>query len=313
MKIGLLLPTREAVLAGQFDITPQLELAEQAEAGGFDSVWVGDSLLARPRFEPLTLLAAVAARTRRVELGTAVLVAPLRNPVLLAHSAATVDRIAQGRLILGVGFAARNAPVQHEFASVEADFEHRAGRMREMMEICRLLWRGEPVNFEGRYWNLSDATLLPTPHRPGGPPLWVGGNGPTSMRIAGRYADGYFPNSATAEQLVQSWQAVKKEAPADKPMALAFYATVNLTSDVPGGQRELEQFIERYYGAPFAGLSKRQACFAGPTDACMEWLVPFLDAGVDHLVIRLASDDQETQFKRVVDELLPRLRERHPA
>jgi alkanesulfonate monooxygenase SsuD/methylene tetrahydromethanopterin reductase-like flavin-dependent oxidoreductase (luciferase family) len=91
MKIGLLLPTREAVLSGQPDAGPLLELAERAEAAGFDSVWAGDSLLARPRLEPLTLLAAAAARTRRVELGTAVLLAPLRNPVLLAHSAATVD------------------------------------------------------------------------------------------------------------------------------------------------------------------------------------------------------------------------------
>ncbi len=237
MKIGLLLPTREAVLAGQFDATPQLELAERAEAAGFDSVWVGDSLLARPRFEPLSLLAAVAARTRRVELGTAVLVAPLRNPVLLAHSAATVDRIAKGRLILGVGFGTRNPRVQHEFAAADADYDRRAGRMREMMEICRLLWRGEPVSFEGRYWNLEDATLLPTPHRPGGPPFWVGGSGPTSLRIAGRFAESYFPNSGTPEQLAKTWQAVQKEAPEGKRTGLALYATVNVTPDAPQGQR----------------------------------------------------------------------------
>ncbi len=313
MKIGLLLPTREAVLAGQYDAGPQLELAEKAEGAGFDSVWVGDSLLARPRFEPLTLLAGVAARTRRMELGTGVLVAPLRNPVLLAHAAATVDRIAQGRLILGVGFGTRNERVRHEFGAADADFDRRAGRMREMMEICRLLWRGEPVTFEGRYWNLTDATLLPTPHRPGGPPFWVGGNGPTSLRIAGRYADAYFPNSATPERLAEAWQAVRDEAPAGKSTTLAFYATVHVTSDVAQGQRELEQFIERYYDAPFAAMSKRQGCFAGSADACADWLAPFLAQGVDHLVLRLASDDQETQFQRVVTELLPALRALRPA
>ncbi len=313
MKIGLLLPTREAILAGDFAVTPMLDLAERAEAAGFDSVWAGDSLLARPRFEPLTLLAAAAARTRRVELGTAVLVAPLRNPVLLAQSAATLDRIAQGRLILGVGFGTRNERVRHEFDAADADFDHRAGRMTELMEICRLLWRGEPVSFEGRYWNLEHATLLPTPHRPGGPPFWVGGNGPLSMRITGRHADGYFPNMAAPEQLADAWRTVRDEAPAEKNIALAFYATLNVNPDAAQGQGELEQFIERYYDAPFAGLSQRQACFAGTADACVEWLAPFLDQGVEHLVLRLASGDQQSQFQRVAAELLPRLRELRPA
>jgi len=309
MKIGLLLPTREAVMAGRYDVTPQLELAERAEAAGFDSVWVGDSLLARPRFEPMTLLAAVAARTRRVELGTAVLVAPLRNPVLLAHSAATVDRIAQGRLILGVGFGPGNARVQHEFAAAGADYEHRAGRMRELMEICRLLWRGEPTRFEGRYWNLADATLLPTPHRPGGPPFWVGGNGPTSIRIAGRYADGYFPNIPSSEALGTVWQAVRQEAPAGRRPVLAYYATLNVATDTAQGQHELEQFIESYYGAPYAGLSKRQSCFAGTAEACVDWLRPYLAQGVDHLVLRMAGGDPALQFQRLASALLPRLRE----
>ena len=312
MKIGLLLPTREAVLAGEYDAAPHLDLAAAAEAAGFDSVWVGDSLLARPRFEPLTLLAAVAARTRHVELGTAVLLAPLHNPVLLAHTVATVDRIAQGRLILGVGFGTRSPGIEHEFGAADADYKHRAGRMREMMEICRLLWRGEPVTFAGRYWNLKDTTLLPTPHRPGGPPFWVGGGGPTSTRIAGRYADGYFPVSATPEQMASAWQAVQGEAPAGKRTALAFYTTVNVTSNKAQGRQELEEFVARYYGAPFAALSKNQGCVAGSAEDCAEWLAPFINQGVEHLILRLGSGDQATQFQRVADELLPRLRDTWP-
>src|SRR5947209_13564008 len=84
IRLGYLLPTRERIMAGQPQATPLLELAERAERLGFDSVWAGDSLLARPRHEPLTLLAAVASRVRRVDIGTAVLLPALRNPVLLA-------------------------------------------------------------------------------------------------------------------------------------------------------------------------------------------------------------------------------------
>src|SRR5512134_1878754 len=117
VKVGVLLPTREAVMSGRFETAPLLDMAERVEAMGYDSVWVGDSLLARPRFEPLTLLAAVAARTRRVGLGTAVLLPALRHPLLLAHAAATVDRLAEGRLVLGVGIAADTPATRKEFES----------------------------------------------------------------------------------------------------------------------------------------------------------------------------------------------------
>ena len=102
-KLGYLLPTREQIMEGRPDAAPLLTLAERAAAAGFDSVWVGDSLLARPRHEPLTLLAGVAGRVPRIALGTAVLLPALRNPVLLAHQVATLDQISEGRLILGVG------------------------------------------------------------------------------------------------------------------------------------------------------------------------------------------------------------------
>ena len=115
--IGYLLPTRELVMAGHPEAAPLLKLAEQAAALGFDSIWAGDSLLARPRHEPLTLLAAVAARVQRVGIGTAVLLPALRNPVVMAHQIATLDQVAEGRLILGVGIAADVPNIRSEFTA----------------------------------------------------------------------------------------------------------------------------------------------------------------------------------------------------
>jgi len=103
--IGYLLPTREQIMEGRPDAASLLALAARAEALGYDSVWVGDSVLARPRHDPLTLLAGVAGRVPRVALGTAVLLPALRNPVLLAHQVATLDQVSEGRFILGVGIA----------------------------------------------------------------------------------------------------------------------------------------------------------------------------------------------------------------
>src|SRR4029077_9757315 len=114
-KLGYLLPTRERVMENHPETGPLLALAERAEALGFDSIWVGDSVTARPRHDPLTLLAAVAARTRKAELGTAVLLPALRNPVLLAHQVLTVNRIAEARLILGIGIASDMPAIRLEF------------------------------------------------------------------------------------------------------------------------------------------------------------------------------------------------------
>src|SRR5829696_2939652 len=138
-EFGLLLPTRELVMSGRPSTEPMLTLAERAESAGFDAAWIGDSLIARPRHEPLTLLAAVAARTKRMKLGTAVLLPALRQPVVLAHVIGTLDRVAEGRLILGVGIAADQPAIRKEFAAAGVPFEKRVGRFKEILEICQSL------------------------------------------------------------------------------------------------------------------------------------------------------------------------------
>ena len=149
--LGYLLPTREQVMAGHSEARSLLDLASRAAGLGYDSIWVGDSLLARPRHDPLTLLAAVAARLPKVELGTAVLLPALRNPVLLAQQVATVDQIAEGRLILGVGIATDVPSIRAEFAAAGVPFEQRVGRMLEGLGLCRALWTGKPVDWDGRW------------------------------------------------------------------------------------------------------------------------------------------------------------------
>src|SRR6266699_5007972 len=159
-RLGYLLPTREHVMAGQPQAAPLLELAERAQRLGFDSIWAGDSILARPRHEPLTLLAAVATRLRRVEIGTAVLLPALRNPVLLAHQVATLDQLAEGRLILGVGIAADVPNIRQEFTAAGVPFEKRVGRLLEGLRLARALWTGHPVHWDGR-WPVKGGVLGP--------------------------------------------------------------------------------------------------------------------------------------------------------
>lgn len=310
LHVGVLIPTREAVLANQTDADGLLAFAERAEQAGFDSVWVGDSLLARPRHEPMAMLAAVAARTRLVSLGTAVLIGPLRNPVALGQAVATVDQIARGRVILGLGMASANKDIEAEFLAAGADFGRRAGRLREMMRLMPQLWRGTPVRFSGRYWTLDGARLQPLPYRAGGPPLWVGGSGPYSLKLAGELADGWFPNSPSIQAFREGWRGVAQAADAvGRPHPVrALYTTITIDDDAARAQAEMKAFLERYYLAPYDGLVKRQGCASGSLAAVLEWIAAFVAEGVEHVVLRFGSADQSGQLERAATELLPRLR-----
>ena len=305
-KIGYLLPTRERIMAGVPGTAALVELAERAEALGFDSAWVGDSLLARPRHEPLTLLAAVAARTRRVEVGTAVLLPALRNPVVLAHQVATLDRIAEGRLILGIGIAADVPNVRDEFEAAGVPFEKRVGRMLEGLRLCRALWSGEPVDWEGR-WRVRQGVLGPTPHRPGGPPIWVGGSTRAGRERAGREFDGWFPTGPDAEDWGERWREVQtitaEVGRTPGSVTGAVYLTLAIDDDAVAGDARIDAYLEQYYGAPASVLRTWQACFAGSAEAASEWLAGYAKAGATHIVLRFVGD--QDALLETVDRVRP--------
>ena len=310
VEFGVLLPTREAIMSGRPETGPLLAMAERAEAAGFDSVWIGDSITARPRHEPLTLLAAVAARTRRVRLGTGVLLPALRSPVVLAHVVGTLDRVAEGRVILGVGFAGDAPAIRREFAAVGVPFERRVGRFLETIEICRDLWTRDHVSFSGKHFTLEDATVEPKPHRPGGPPIWIGGSGPTALREAARF-DAWFPTGPSVEFFAEHFPKIQAAARAAgrAPDAVtgAAYVTLALDPDPAAAEQRLHQFLETYYAAPARVILARQACYAGPIDGCVEWLQRWIDAGARHINLRFAGGDQLAQVDEAAARLLPRL------
>ena len=142
LKLGILLPTRGLLLDDErpTNIQPVLDMAKQVEKAGLDSVWVGDSLTAKPRLEPLSTLSAIAAQTNTVRLGTAVMLMGLRHPLLLAQPMATVALVSQCRLIIatGIGGAFNNAQ-KKEWESVSVDVSRRAGRLEEMIRVIKSL------------------------------------------------------------------------------------------------------------------------------------------------------------------------------
>jgi probable F420-dependent oxidoreductase len=311
VELGVLIPTREAIMSGRPETAPLVTMAERAEAAGFDSVWIGDSITARPRHEPLTLMAALAARTRRVRLGTGVLLPALRNPVVLAHVIGTLDRVAEGRVILGVGFAADTPAIRREFAATGVPWDRRIGRFLETLEICRALWSRDGVSFSGKHFTLQDVTVEPKPHRRGGPPIWIGGSGPTAFREAARF-DAWFPTGPSVEFFAEHFPGIRAAArAAGRPpdaVAGAAYVTLALDADRATAEQRLHRFLETYYAAPATVIMARQATYAGPIEDCAEWLQRWIDAGAHHLVFRFAGGDQLAQVDETAARLVPRLR-----
>jgi alkanesulfonate monooxygenase SsuD/methylene tetrahydromethanopterin reductase-like flavin-dependent oxidoreductase (luciferase family) len=294
-RLGYLLPTREQIMEGRPDAASLLALAARAEGLGFDSVWVGDSVLARPRHDPLTLLAGVAGRVPRVALGTAVLLPALRNPVLLAHQVATLDQVSEGRFILGVGIARDVPNIRAEFAACGVPFEKRVGRMMEGLRLCRALWSGEAVDWEGR-WPVQGGVLAPVPYRAGGPPIWDGGNSPASLERVGKWFDGWFPNAPDPTEFARHWGevgAIARAAGRDPSrLSAAMYLTLTVDDDAARAAARMDGFLEGYYGAPAAALRQRQAVYSGSTEGVAEWLDGYARAGATDLVLRFAGEHE---------------------
>lgn len=280
--LGLLLPSREVLVWGKSNLRLLVDAAVEAEHLGYRSVWVGDSLLARPRGEPLTLLAAIAGATKRVRLGTAVLLPLLRRPVQLAHVLATLDHVSQGRLIVGVG-PGNDVPGTHaELAAVDMPSDRRVSAMLQSLDRCRALWRGQD----------QDIQLLPAPYTPGGPPVWIGAHGPRLLRATGSRFDGWLPFSPTPQAYAEGLRSVKEAAAAAgrNPDALTagVYLTLAIAGDVGTGAGQFDAYIRGYYGVPGEVMARLQASHAGTMDSATEWISQYVEAGARHVVLRLA-------------------------
>jgi alkanesulfonate monooxygenase SsuD/methylene tetrahydromethanopterin reductase-like flavin-dependent oxidoreductase (luciferase family) len=191
-KVGLVLPVMQ--LKGPTRRWAEIrELAEVSERIGLDSLWVVDHFLykleddepATGVWECWSVLSALAACTKTVELGTLVLGMGFRNPALLAKMADTVDEISGGRLILGLGAGYH----KHEYDAFGYPYDYRVSRFEEAIEIVHGLLKTGHIDFEGRFYSARECELKPRGPRPEGPPIMIGSKSPRMLRLMGRYAE----------------------------------------------------------------------------------------------------------------------------
>jgi alkanesulfonate monooxygenase SsuD/methylene tetrahydromethanopterin reductase-like flavin-dependent oxidoreductase (luciferase family) len=324
VKIGLTLPNR-GVITGATTMDEMLRLAEMADSQPtWDSVWVGDSILAKPRLDAIALLGALAVKTERVKLGPACFAStPLRNALLLAYQWASLDFMSGGRTIFvacqGQAAAGRGGNFAEEFAAFGVDPSSRMKRMEEAVEIMRLITSEENASYEGEYNSFENVTVLPRPVQQL-VPIWLVANPDpakkrnveTSLRRVARYGDGWQTTWNTTQSfeehlsLIRSYAAEEGRELGDEFEACLYY-NINVNEDCEAAFEESKRFLDAYYFVDYdRELLNRWVAHGSPQE-CIEHIQKFVDAGATTITLRMAAYDQKSQFETVTREVLPAL------
>lgn len=319
VEFGYLLPTRGIVQSsentGEVTDRTQRDVVERAshvEALGFSAIWAGDSVLAKPRHEPLTTLAAAAAATDSVELGTAVYLPALRNPVHVAHQTVTLDQLSGGRFRFGIGVGS-GPDVEAEYGNLDVPYRERGPRTDELLDILTRLWSGETVDYDGRFYQLSDADLGFEPARR--PPVYVptaafdptdGFPAPIARRLAD-HGDGWLPTAIAPETYRDSLPGVHDIlADADRDPAdldPAAYVNVAIDDDEDRAVGMARDFFDAYFPArdPMSREAIEGGGAVGTPEQVAARIEEYVDAGVETFVIRFVAPDQRAQLERFAD------------
>ncbi|MGW3959217.1 LLM class flavin-dependent oxidoreductase [Amycolatopsis sp. NPDC005003] len=294
---GLVIPTYQPILDAGRTAPELVATAVAAEELGLDSVWVGDTL-ARAPLDALTVLAAFAARTSRVTLGTAALLPALRNPILTANQLLGIDLLSEGRLTVavGAGFAGRSEP---EFAFAGVPWERRRARLDDIVALWRAAWSGEK-SFHGAVLHYDSLPVFPAPAGVGGPPVWLAAYTPGALERVGRLYDGWLPYPPDPADYGSGLARIR--ATASRPVTPALFATVLVEDDPVRGGRLLEEYCLTNYGRPAAFVQGIQMQVTGSAAEVAAQLREY--EGVEHFLVRIASTDP-----KVFDEQLPRVAE----
>jgi alkanesulfonate monooxygenase SsuD/methylene tetrahydromethanopterin reductase-like flavin-dependent oxidoreductase (luciferase family) len=306
LRFGVNLNNREPLIAPDYTLSDLLSLAERAEAAGFDSVWVGDSLFSKPRWEPITLLSAISQRTSRVKLGTACIVSGTRHP---------------------------EEGVRREYAAVGLDFEQRARIFEEGLAVLRELWATGETSFQGEHFAFdrvsfySGTEMGPLAPVQTPPPIWVVSNprltvgtrqedktervvSRAARRIA-RYGDGWMtccrarhPDEFQA-QLAQIEQAIAEAGRSRDEFVMSYQVTMNIADSREEAQAGIDAYISQYYPELSKAMDIGEWGPVGTPDDIANWLRTFAAAGVDYFICRFGSLDQFGQVERLARDVLP--------
>ena len=300
MEFGVTVPNNWGIE----DVNVALSFGPLAEELGYDSVWVMDHLFNngyirerlddKPYYHPLATLSYLSATTRKVLLGTSVLVLPYHNPVELAKYTATLDQMSGGRVTLGVGVGA----MTEEFEALGIPMSERASLTNESIRVMRELWSNPAPSFHSRRWDFDDLRFSPKPVQSPHIPIWVGGASAGALRRAARLGNGWHPSGVSPEQyreLKGQISGLAAQAGRD-PGSLTWSARVEVEATPgPSSDRAANR-------ARIPGHDLEQTALS---------IAAYRDAGVEHLVLALNTGDVDrirSLMETIAAEVIPRFR-----
>ena len=293
------------------DAQALIEYGVRMEELGFESLWVWDHILlgVEPHFpiiDSLTLLTAVAARTRTIKLGTGILVLPLRNPVVLAKQLSSIDQVSQGRLVLGVA----SGWYKREFDAVGVAFERRGRIMDQNLDILMRLWLEDMVNGEYPPHNLRNAVMFPKPVQRPRPQILIGGYVERVLKRAATRGDGWLTYFYTPEGFTKSWTKVRnfaEEAGKDPDSLVNCHQLpIMVGASRAAVEGPMMEWLNTEWDFASWSDSTTDSAIIGTPEECVELLQAQIDVGVQKIIFVPYKYESE-QIEIIAREIIPRL------
>ncbi len=293
--------TPQLVGDGMFDPAELRDYLAAADALGFESVWAQEHTFgSQPVLAPLEMLTFAAACNERLRLGCAVFVMPTRSPVHLAKAVSSVDQLSRGRLEIGLGVGGGGG-----LEAFGVSPRERAPRLEESVQLMRACWTQDPVQFDGRFWQVHGQTMAPPPFQKPGPPIWIGGSHPNALRRAVAIGDGFFgAGSRTTAAFTEQMRVIRAELeaagrdPASFPIAKRVYTAIG--DDREAVRSRMAAAIAALYGTD----SLADVMVAGTPDDVIAGYRAVAAAGAERILVNLLYDDH-AQMQRIAAEVLP--------
>ena len=302
---GIELP--QVFFDGPVDMEHVRKFATGSESLGYDSLWLQERIIGDfTMLEPVTLLSYVAAITKKIKLGTSVILLTLRNPVQLAKAYATLDCMSNGRAILGVGLGGGHLGSQEDVFGYSR--ERRVRRFSEAVQIIQLLWTERKASFHGEFWDFENVSMEPKPMQKPHLPLWFGGHHENALKRAVKYGDGWMGAGSSSSSafvresaMIRQFLAEAKRDPSTFGCGKRVYLAID--RDRARAEKRIREWFARRYNN--AELGPRVSVW-GSSMECTERIREIVRNGAQHIVFNPMFDESE-HLEICAKEIMPNL------